>query len=99
MSFLTGYLDFLLTPNLYDFKNTDTLIVLFVKISLYFNEHAESAGHILINQHFYTKLLYFAPYLSNYFEQYEQNNEEKNIIFENNPDENEKINLKKKKKY
>ena len=97
LSFLTGYLDFLLTPNLYDFKNTDTLIVLFVKISLYFNEHAESAGHILINQHFYTKLLYFAPYLSNYFEQYEQNNEEKNIIFENNPDENEKINLKKEK--
>ena len=96
LSFLNGFLDFLLTPNLYDFNNTDTLIVLFVKISLYFNEHAESAGPILINQHFFSKLLYFAPYLSNYFEQYElKNEEEKFITFENNTDENDNINLKK----
>ena len=29
LSFLNGWIDFLLTPNLYDFKNTGTLIILF----------------------------------------------------------------------
>ena len=95
LSFLNGWIDFLLTPNLYDFKNTDTLIVLFDKISSYFNEHVESS----INQHFYSKLLYFAPYLSSYFEEeYEQKNDEKNIIFENNNiDENDNSNFTKEK--
>ena len=49
---------------------------------------------IIINQHFYSKLLLFAPSLNNYFENYEQKKEENNIIFENsNKDDN--INLKK----
>jgi hypothetical protein len=62
-SFLTGFIDFLLSPKLYDEKGIKTLATLFDKLENYFNENS-----ILINLHFFDKLLDFSPYLINYFE-------------------------------
>ena len=62
-SFLTGFIDFLLSPKLYDEKGIKTLTTLFDKLENYFNENS-----ILINLHFFDKLLDFSPYLINYFE-------------------------------
>ena len=37
LSFLNGFIDFLLTPEFYDFSNSTNLIKLFVKLLAYFD--------------------------------------------------------------
>ena len=73
LSFFNGWIDFLLTPELYDFNNTNTLINLFDKLSTYFSLELETEASVILNQHIYTKLLSFAPFLSDYFEVYANN--------------------------
>ena len=90
LSFFSGWIDFLLTPELYDFKNTQTLINLFDKISSYFNFQGEKEASVIINQHFYNKLLNFTNPLIAYFEQFTVNIGANNIILENtNNDSND----------
>ena len=86
--YLSGLLDFLVTPELYDFNNTKTLIELFHKLSSYFNFDGAKESSAIINQHFYLKLLSFTPFLNQYFEQYENDEDTQNIIIENNTNTN-----------
>jgi len=100
LSFFSGLIDFLLTPELYDFNKTQTLIRLFGQISSYFHLKGEKVSSAIINQHFYLKLLSFSPFLNKYFENYEieENVEESDKISDkNNCEDNYKSNLNEKK--
>ena len=83
LSFLSGWIDFILTPELYDFNNTQTLINLFDKISSYFNFQGEKEAEVILNQHFYLKLLSFTNSLNSYFEQFTVNIGKNDIVLEN----------------
>ena len=91
LSFLSGIIDFLLSPELYDFNNTRVLMALFDKLSIYFNFQGEKEVVEIINQHFYFKLLSFTPKLNKYFENDEVENK---LDFNNNDD----INIMEKKR-
>ena len=94
LAFFNGWIDILLTQQLYDFKNTKTLIHLFDKLSSYFNFQGEKEASVIINQYFYTKLQNFALYLNNYFEYYESNlidDENKIEDINNNPKEKKEV--------
>ena len=95
LSFLSGLIDFLMTPEFYDFNNTKTLIKLFDKLSSYFNVQEEKESSAIINQHFYLKLVSFSPFLNQYFEHYE--NEVNKKIFDNDNDNNDISNMEEKK--
>ena len=100
LAFYSGFIDFLLTPELYNFSNTKTLINLFDKLSHYLCFEEKAKASIIINKYFYLKLLNFLPHL---FEENENanestdniNNEKKDVLdfylgalksfFENNP--------------
>ena len=84
MSFLNGWIDFLLTPELYDFNDTQTLINLFNNLALWFKFEGKKESSKIINQHFCFKLLNFTPYLNQYFEQIEFNIEENKISSKEN---------------
>ena len=84
LSFLNGWIDFLLTPELYDFNNTQTLIHFFNNLSLWFKFEGKKESSVIINQHFFFKLLDFTSYLNQYFEQVEFNIEENNIFSKDN---------------
>ena len=87
--FFGGWIDFLLTPELYNLNNTEILITLFDKISSYFNLHLGAETSIIINQHIFLKLLSFTPFLNSYFEDYDINSEQ-SLESENEDNENEK---------
>ena len=76
--FINGFLDFLLTPEIYDFSDSDNLLKLFGNIKSYFNFHSSKEASMVINSHFFHKLFNFSFYLKDYF------NIEKNIINDNN---------------
>ena len=69
--FLNGFIDFLLTHELYDFTNQNTLIKLFDNLTTYFEFGSLKEASILIKSHFFYKLLGFAPKLIDYFEKEE----------------------------
>ena len=79
-SFLNGLIDFLLTPELYDFTNSKTLIKLFDNLTSYFEFGNLKEASTLINLHFYVKLLSFAPKLIDYFEKEEDEEGKSKII-------------------
>ena len=72
LSFYSGFLDFLLTPELYNFNNTNTLINLFDKLTQYFCVEGKTQASTIINKYFYLKLLNFSTHL---FEEKENTNE------------------------
>ena len=104
LSFYIGFIDFLLAPELYNFNNTKTLIILFDRLSHYFCFEEKSKASILINKYFYLKLLSFSPHLfeenGNTSESTDNINSEKKEVldfylgalksfFENNPSKSE----------
>ena len=76
-SYLNGLIDFLLNPQLYDFTNSKILINLFDHLKTYFYFGNEEEVLMIINQYFYYKILNFAPYLNNYYEESESNENQK----------------------
>ena len=76
LSFLNGFIDFLLTPEFYDFSNSTNLIKLFVKLLAYFDFGNIKEFPIFTNSHIFYKLLNFAPHLNNYFETEEEEEED-----------------------
>jgi hypothetical protein len=92
LSILCGWIDFLLTPDLYDFKNSRVLKKLFDILSFSFNFQREKEASVLINQYFYYKLKNFAPFLSSYYENHELNNENNINNDSDNTNNNHEVN-------
>ena len=80
--FMYGIIDFLLTPQLYDFNNSKTLIILLDKLKSYFHSGFDEKNLILINRHFYLKFLGLAVGLSNFFDASEVSTSDKKIVKE-----------------
>ena len=80
--FMYGIIDFLLTPQLYDFNNSKTLIILLDKLKSYFDSGFDEKNLILINRHFYLKFLGLAVGLSNFFDASEVSTSDKKIVKE-----------------
>ena len=98
LSFFNGWVDFLLTPELYDYDNTNTLRNLFDKMPSYFELNIENESSIILNQHIYFKLLSFTRFLNNYFELYAENSKYNNEINgKSNKEENNQISIEEKK--
>ena len=95
LSFLNGWIDFLLTPEIYNLNNTETLINLFEKISSYFNLQVGTEASAILNQHIYFKLLSFYPFLKTF---YEENDINSDINSSSEENENDIKDLKEKKK-
>ena len=84
--FLNGFIDFLLTPKLYDFSDSKLLMILFDKLKSYFYFQEDEEISIIINPHFYDKLLGFSTLLINYIDENDnsENKNDKNDIKINN---------------
>ena len=69
LSFINGWIDALLNPEIYNYMNENTLISLFNELSLYFNYIRVNKVLGNMNQNIYNKLLIFIPFLINIYEQ------------------------------
>ena len=88
LSFINGFTDFLLNPELYDFKNKKTLISLFNHLSKYFIYISANESSDKMNKILYAKLINFIDKLYEYY------NSEDYIKIENNVND---IEIKKNK--
>ena len=76
LSFMNGWIDFLLNPDIYDFENKDILITLFNNLSLYFNYLFANKESDKINKSLYTKLISFISKLYEYYGQNDKKNKD-----------------------
>ena len=67
LSFMNGFIDFLLNPELYDFKVQKTLISLFNHLSKYFIYISANKSQEKINRIIYAKLINFIDKLFEYY--------------------------------
>ena len=104
LSFMNGWVDFLLNPEIYNFDNKETLISLFNHLSTYFSYIAANKPEDKINQNLYLKLINFKEYLddnSNNLEQDIKKNDDEfndkkneiNLINKNNDEKNNVLNV------
>ena len=88
LSFMNGWIDFLLSLEIYNYDSKNSLIKLFDELSLYFNYIRINNVSEKINQNLYNKLLSFIPFLNSFYD--DQNNDnDKNITNKINLNENE----------
>ena len=65
---MNGWIDFLLNPEIFDFKNKDILISFFNHLSKYFSYIFANKNESKVNQAFYVKFLNFLDYLYKNFD-------------------------------
>ena len=85
LSFMNGWIDFLLNPEIYNYENKESLISLFNHLSKYF-VYIFANQNDKVNQSLYIKLISFIDYLYKYY------NFEDDINIENNLDDKGKEN-------
>ena len=68
LNFMNGWIDFLLNPEIFDFKNKDILISFFNHLSKYFSYIFANKNESKVNQAFYVKFLNFLDYLYKNFD-------------------------------
>ena len=76
---INGLIDFLLNHDIYNYKNNNTLIKLFIELSSIFNYLRLNKTSEKINQNFYLRLLDFIPHLNKNYESLEFKEEENSI--------------------
>ena len=89
LNFMNGWIDFLLNPDIYNYKNKEILISLFNHLSKYFIYIFANKNENKVNQTFYIKLISFLDYLYKNYEyeddinidfNYNKADVEKNVI-------------------
>ena len=79
---LNVWIDFLLTPNIYNYEKKDGLITLFKELSSYFNYIRMNKDSSTINKNLYNKLLDFIPFINDCYKNNINNDGDKNVIKE-----------------
>ena len=86
LNFMNGWIDFLLNPEIYNYKKKETLISLFNHLSNYFIYIDSNENENKVNQALYLKLINFLDYLYRNYE----NKDNINRFLNFNEDESEK---------
>ena len=91
LSCINGWIDFLLSPEIYNYDSKKSLIKLFNELSLYFNYIRINNVSEKINQNLYNKLLNFIPFLNTFYDDQNNDNDKNkaNNIHKINSNENE----------
>ena len=78
LAFMNGWIDFLLNPEIYNYKNKESLISLFNHLSSYF-QYIFANKNNKVNQSLYIKLISFIDYLYKYYDFEDEINIENNL--------------------